>query len=93
MQVGDLVYIYESLTTKAIVGLAEVSAEPYLNTADPRFSWAVKLKYVKTYNTPLSLATIKAEPALKDFPLVRIGRLSVMPVEPSFLAIIQKLFS
>jgi predicted RNA-binding protein with PUA-like domain len=84
MQVGDAVYIYESLSTKAIVGLAEVTGEPFLNTADPRFSWAVKLKYVKTFATPITLASLKAEPSLKDFPLVRIGRLSVMPVEPKY---------
>ena len=80
MRPGDLVYIYHSQTDKAIVGLAEVVDQPFLNAADPRRSWAVHLKFVQKYKTPLSLADIKAEPLCADFALVRIGRLSVMPV-------------
>ncbi len=84
MKPGDLVYIYESLSTKAIVGLAEVSGEPFLNTADPRRSWAVRMNFVKEYAKPLTLADIKANPHFADFPLVRQSRLSVMPVEREF---------
>jgi predicted RNA-binding protein with PUA-like domain len=80
MHPGDMVYIYESMSTKAIVGLAEVTSEPFLNTADPRRSWAVTMKLIKKYNSPLSLATIKATPSLANFALVRQSRLSVMPV-------------
>lgn len=80
MRPKDLVYIYHSQKQKAIVGLAEVSSEPYPNTNDPRRSWAVKLKFVKKYEKPLGLADIKASPVCADFALVRIGRLSVMPV-------------
>ncbi len=80
MKPGDLVYIYESMSTKAIVGLSEVSSEPFLNTADPRRSWAAKFKYVKNFAKPVTLAEIKATPSLVDFALVRQGRLSVMPV-------------
>ena len=80
MKPGDKVYIYESLTTKAILALAEVVDEPFLNTADPRRSYAVHLKFIKRYSNPLSLAAINADPALADFALVRQSRLSVMPV-------------
>lgn len=80
MRPGDYVYIYESLSTKAIVGLAEVTGQPFLNTADPRRSWAVTMRFVKKYSSPLSLATIKNHPALANFGLVRQGRLSVMQV-------------
>lgn len=80
MKPGDLVYIYESMSTKAIVGLAEVTSEPFLNTADPRRSWAVKFKYVKNFDKPLTLADIKAVPSLANFALVRQSRLSIMPV-------------
>ena len=89
MQVGDLVYIYESLSTKAIVALATVAGEPFLNTADPRRSWAVTLKFVNKYSKPLTLARAKADPALQDFALVRQSRLSVMPVESKYQKIIQ----
>jgi predicted RNA-binding protein with PUA-like domain len=80
MRRGDFVYIYHSQSDKAIVGLAEVADAPFENTNDPRRSWAVKLTFVKKYPTPLTLATIKAAPECADFALVRIGRLSVMPV-------------
>ena len=83
MQVGDMVYVYHSQKEKSIVGLAEVSGEPFENTADPRRSWAVALKFVKKYERPLHLLDIKAADECKNFALVRIGRLSVMPVEPS----------
>ena len=90
MTPGDMVYIYESLTTKAIVGLATVTGTPFLNTADPRHSWAVTLKFVKQFKTPLALAAIKANPALADFALVKQSRLSVMPVPENIQVTLQK---
>lgn len=89
MKPGDSVYIYESLTSKAIVGLAEVTGEPYENKADKRFSWAVKLKFVKKYDKPFTLKDMKADPAMAHFDLVRIGRLSVMTVPPAIQKIIE----
>lgn len=80
MHPGDQVYIYESMTSKAIVGLAEVTTEPELNKSDPRRSWVVKMKFIKKYDKPLTLALIKATPELANFKLVRESRLSVMPV-------------
>jgi predicted RNA-binding protein with PUA-like domain len=91
MKPGDKVYVYHSQKQKSIVGLAEVVAEPFENTADPRRSWAVKLKYVTTFTSPISLNQLKAIPELQDFSLIRIGRLSVMPVAPKHQAIIEGL--
>lgn len=82
MRPGDRVYVYHSQKQKAIVGLAEVLELPFKNTNDPRKSWAVKLGYIQKYPTPLTLAQIKASPLCTHFALVRIGRLSVMPVPP-----------
>jgi len=79
MRPGDLVYIYQSMSTKAIMALAQVTSEPELNTNDPRRSWVVTMKFIKRYAVPLTLAQIKAEPDLADFKLVRESRLSVMP--------------
>lgn len=79
MKPGDKVFIYHSQSDKAIVGLAEVVAEPFQNTADTRFSWAIELKLTDTM-TPVKLADIKAAEDLKDFLLVRHTRLSTMPV-------------
>jgi len=83
MRPGDQVFIYESLSTKAIVGLAEVTSEPYENKADPRRSWAVTMRFIKKYDNPVTLSQIKAEPLFADFKLVRESRLSVMPVTNS----------
>ena len=80
MQPGDEVYIYESLSTKAIVGLAQVTGQPFLNPEDPRRSWAVTMKFIKRYSNPLTLTDFKADTSMKDFGLVRQSRLSVMPV-------------
>lgn len=80
MQIGDKVYIYHSQKEKSIVGIAEVIDEPFENKQDPRRSWAVKLKFVQKYDNPLHLSVIKSAPECQDFALVRIGRLSVMPV-------------
>lgn len=81
MVIGDKVYFYHSQKEKSIVGLAEVSGKPFENTDDSRRSWAMKIKFVKKYKKPLTLAAIKQAPECKDFALVRIGRLSVMPVD------------
>ena len=90
MRPGDLVYIYESLSTKAIVGLAKVTDKPFLNTADPRRSWAVHMEFTKAYEQPLSLASIKADPDLSDFALVKQSRLSVMPIPTAIQKILQR---
>ncbi len=79
IQPGDQVFVYLSMTDKAIVGLAEAISEPFLNTEDPRHSWAIELKFVSKIK-PISLAEIKANPLCLDFLLVRHSRLSVMPV-------------
>ncbi len=93
MHPGDQVYIYESLTTKAIVGLAQVTSEAYENKDDPRRSWVVTMKFIKKYQNPLTLATIKAAPDLQDFALVRQSRLSVMPVSDTVSAKLTSLLS
>lgn len=80
MRPGDKVYVYLSMSSKSIVALAKVVGEPYENKNDLRFSWAVRLKFVRR-TKPVTLSEIKAEPILKDFLLVRHSRLSVMPVD------------
>lgn len=79
MQVGDRVFIYHSVKEKKVVGEAEVVGEPYLNTNDPRTSWAVKLKFIRQFKGP-TLSDFKANPQYASFDLVRQSRLSVMKV-------------
>lgn len=91
MKPGDFVYIYESLSTKAIVGLATVTGEPFLNTADPRRSWAVTMKFVSAYKTPVTLTQLKTDPRFNDFALIRQSRLSVMPVQQTYVNLLNEL--
>lgn len=80
MKPGDRAMIYHTGDVKAVVGLAEIVSEPYPDPKDkdPRL-WVVDLEAAGPLLRPVSLATIKADPAFKDMALVRMGRLSVVP--------------
>ncbi|MGH7736088.1 MAG: EVE domain-containing protein [Gemmatimonadales bacterium] len=73
MIVGDQVFVYHTGTEKAIVGVARVF------TADP-VDGVVTLEFEKTLRRPVTLAEVKADAAFRAFALVRISRLSAMPV-------------
>jgi len=81
MAKGDLAFIYHSGDEKSIVGIAEVASEPYPDpkAGDPKIV-VVDLKAKDALARPVSLADIKAKKEFADFSLVRISRLSVMPV-------------
>jgi len=82
MKEGDLVLFYHSNEGKEVVGIAKVVKEFYQDptTEDP--NWVVvDLSPVERLKTPVTLATIKADPKLKDIALVRQGRLSVMALK------------
>lgn len=82
MEVGDLVLFYHSRQGLEIVGIAEVVKAAYPDPTAEKGDWsAVDLKAIKRFEEAVTLKTIKAEPALQNLALVRIGRLSVMPVE------------
>ena len=78
---GDWVFYYHTGDEKAVVGIARAASDAY---PDPKLrdgrSVVVDLEPVKRLPKPVPLSTIKARAAFKDFPLVRISRLSVMPV-------------
>ncbi len=82
MRPKDRVLFYESVTTKAVVGVAEVTKGEFPDaTATADEGWiAVELKAVAPLPRPVPLAAIKAEPALQKIALLRQSRLSVMPL-------------
>ena len=82
MKTGDLVFFYHSGEGKEIVGVAKVTAEAVPDpTAKAGEGWvAVELAPVKALAAPVTLATVKATPELREIPLVKLSRLSVMPV-------------
>lgn len=81
MQPGDRVLFYESVTTKAVLGIAEVTQSAFPDTTADEPGWvAVEVKAVAPLAQPVTLAQIKAERALKDIGLLRQSRLSVVPL-------------
>lgn len=84
MQPGDLVLIYHTGAEKQAVGVAEVVRGAYPDPTDPSGRWvAVDLKARMRLPRPVTLAEIKADPAFRDWELVRNSRLSAMPVPES----------
>jgi predicted RNA-binding protein with PUA-like domain len=78
MKLGDRAFFYHSNEGKEIVGIVEVVREHYLDPKDAaqRFP-AVDVAPVEPLRTSVTLAAIKADPALADMELVRQSRLSV----------------
>ena len=78
---GDRIFYYHTGNEKAIVGVAKALADAYPDPADPSGRFAVvDVGPVKKLARPVTLAEIKGDAAFGTFPLVRISRLSVMPV-------------
>ena len=76
MQPGDRLVIYETGERKSAVGTASVVSVDISNPKNP----AVKIKVGKPIAKPVTLAEIKANRLFADSPLVRQGRLSVVPL-------------
>lgn len=81
MRRGDRALFYHSNVGKEIVGVVEVVREAYPDPTAESGDWvAVDMKAIAPMPRPVTLAEIKAEPALTDLTLVRQSRLSVMPI-------------
>jgi predicted RNA-binding protein with PUA-like domain len=92
MKRGDRGFFYHSNEGLAIVGIIEIAKEAYPDPSDKEGRFVmVDVKPVMAVKTPVTLAAIKAEPKLKDFALVRQGRLSVVPVADEEWRIITKM--
>jgi predicted RNA-binding protein with PUA-like domain len=79
MQPGDRVFYYHTGDEKQIVGMARVAGAPYRDPKNPGF-YAVDLECDAALAAPVTLKAVKADPRFADFALVRVPRLSVMPV-------------
>jgi predicted RNA-binding protein with PUA-like domain len=94
MKIGDLVFIYHTGKEKAIIAVVEVVAsaypDPELN--DRRY---VVVEFMPRYRLPrpVTLKEIKANPIFSDWELVRLSRLSVMPVSDEHWNLIHKIAS
>ena len=94
MKKGDLCFFYHSNIGKEIVGIVEVINTAFIDPTDKKKRFvAVKVKYKSKLKTPVSLANIKKNKDLKDIPLIRQSRLSVMPIDTKSWKIILKMGS
>ena len=81
MKKGDQVLFYHSVTDKQVMGIARVETEAYPDPTAKEGDWScVDLAPVRSLPQPVPLAAIKNDKRLRDIPLVRQGRLSVMPL-------------
>ncbi len=81
MKVGDRVFFYHSNEGLAVVGVAEISKEAFLDPTDPKGRFvAVEVKPVRALKRPVTLAEMKAEPRLSGMAMFRQFRLSVAPL-------------
>ena len=89
---GDRIFYYHTGDEKAIIGVAKAVGNAYPDPDDASGKFAVvDVTPVRKLNRPVTLKEIKADPAFKTFPLVRISRLSVMPVSDAEWARIEKM--
>lgn len=80
MHRGDRAIFYHTGRERACVGIVEVTSAPHPDPHDVRGSWSVEVRAVRALHRPIPLSEVRADPALAGFDLVRLGRLSVMPV-------------
>jgi predicted RNA-binding protein with PUA-like domain len=81
MRPGDRVFYYHTGSERAVVGVARVTSEPKPDPGDAAGKRvAGALVPVEALPHAVTLADLKGEPVFASHPLVRIGRLSVMPV-------------
>jgi predicted RNA-binding protein with PUA-like domain len=94
MQKGDEVLFYHSGEDKAVVGVARATRPAYPDPTAKEGDWsAVDLAPIKPLRRPVTLRQIKSDPRLKQTPLIRQSRLSVMPLTAAEFRTIVKIGS
>ena len=92
MKIGDLCFFYHSNIGKEIVGVVSVIKEAFIDPSDKMKKFvAVKVKFEKKLKNPVSLENIKKNRRLRQLPLIKQSRLSVMPVDSKSWKILNKM--
>ena len=92
IQKGDRIFYYHTGKEKAVVAIARAIGNAYPDPDDASGkSYVVDVAPVERLRRPVTLAEIKADKAFASFPLVRMARLSVMPVTDTEWARIERL--
>jgi predicted RNA-binding protein with PUA-like domain len=79
---GEMIVLYHTGTERRSVGLAKVVSVDASDRKNPQ----VRIRFVKRTKTPRTLADIKANKLFAQSPLVRQGRLSVVPLSEAQFA-------
>ena len=94
MKKGDLCFFYHSNIGKEIVGIVEIIKTAFIDPTDKKERFvAIKVRYKKKLNSPVSLENIKKNEALKNLALIKQSRLSVIPLDTKCWKIILKMGS
>jgi len=89
---GDRIFYYHTGKQKAVVAVARAGGDAYPDPNDPAGKmFVVDVVAEKRLPRAVTLAEIKAERAFAGFPLVRMSRLSVMPVTDAEWSRIEKM--
>lgn len=95
---GEPVFIYHTGDERAIVGVGAVTSDPYPDPKNPVLTKdglmarpVIDIAPVQEVGTPLSLADMKGDDRFEDFDLLRLSRLSVVPVPPAIERLIRQL--
>ena len=93
MKKGDRVFVYHTGSEKAVVGIARATSAAYPDPKAPPGSSLVVIDLAPfaPLKAPVTLATLKADPEFSESPLVRQGRLSVVPLTAKQAAVIEGL--
>lgn len=89
---GDRIFYYHTGKEKAVVAIARAGSDAYPDPADPSGKlFALDVLPDHVLPQPVTLAVIKADTAFASFALVRMSRLSVMPVSDAEWQRIEKM--
>jgi len=89
---GDRIFFYHTGSEKAVVGVAKADGAAYPDPADKAGKlYAVDVVPVRKLGSPMTLAAIMADKAFASCALVRMSRLSVMPVSDAEWQRIEKM--
>ena len=82
MIVGDKCFFYHSNIGKEIVGVVKVIKKAFIDKTDAKKKFfAVQVRFVEKFSSPISLEIIKKNKDISHLPLINQSRLSVMPID------------
>ncbi len=92
MKTGDLCFFYHSNIGKEIVGIVEVIKRAFVDKTDKKGKFvAVQVRFVEKFKQTITLQNIKKNNKISHLPLIKQGRLSVMPIDFKSWKIISKM--